>query len=75
MSTKSFLAFAFGAAAGAAATYFFTSEKTAETRSRIKAKAEEELEPLKKQFNEKMDPIKKKVLEGLNKTEQALENL
>ena len=82
MSTKSLLAFVFGAAAGEAATYFLTSEKTAGTREQVKAKVKEGLEPVKEkfeekkeEFSEKMGPVKQKILEGLNKAEEALNNI
>lgn len=64
MSIKSLLSFVAGAAAGAAATYFLTSEQTAEARTMLKEKAANGLEP-----------VKQKVIKGLGKAEKALENL
>lgn len=42
-NNNSLLAFLFGAATGAAVTYFLLSDKTAEVREKLKAKAEEEI--------------------------------
>ncbi len=75
MSTKSLLSFVIGAAAGAAAAYFLSSEKTAETREKIRSKAEKELKPLKKKVERKVAPIRKRAVEVLDKVENALENL
>ncbi|MCX4334458.1 MAG: hypothetical protein OSJ55_06215 [Bacteroidales bacterium] len=64
MSIKSFFAFFAGAAAGAATAYFLSSEKTAETRSKVIKIAEE-----------KLAPVKDKVRDGLSKAEEALGKL
>lgn len=64
MNKCSFFAFLLGSAAGAAATYFLTSEKTAETREKIMKTAEE-----------KFAPVKEKIIEGLDKAEEALGKL
>lgn len=64
MSNRSLLAFLFGAAAGAAATWFLTSERTEDLRNQLKEKAEA-----------KLKPTKEKIISGLDKAEEILEKL
>lgn len=75
MSNRSLLAFLFGAAAGAAATWFLTSERTEDLRNQLKEKAESELKPVKEKVRKGIQPAKEKIISGLDKAEEILEKL
>lgn len=75
MSNRSLLAFLFGAAAGAAATWFLSSERTAELRDQIREKAEAELKPVKEKVKQGLKPAREKIISGLDKAEEILEKL